>query len=112
LVIPANQEVVIFMTGAMNASGGTITNTSAKPANLQLYSTGPTIDITGSATIYAAIYAPNAEIKVSGSGMVYGSLVGKSVKSAGNSTVHFDRALLDLESPLKAKYKAVAWQVL
>ncbi len=112
LIIPDDQKVVIFMTGAMNASGGTITNTSAIPANLQLYSTGLTIDITGSATIYAAIYAPNAEIKISGSGIVYGSLVGKSVKNAGNGTVHFDRALLDLESPLKAKYKAVAWQVL
>ncbi|MCI0406715.1 MAG: PilX N-terminal domain-containing pilus assembly protein [candidate division Zixibacteria bacterium] len=112
LVIPAGQEVIIFMTGTMNAAGGTIVNTNAIPADLQIYSTGPTIDITGSATIYAAIYAPNAEIKVSGGGTVFGSLVGKSVKDAGNGTVHFDRALLDLESPLKAKYKAVAWQVL
>ncbi|HXF49250.1 MAG TPA: PilX N-terminal domain-containing pilus assembly protein [Verrucomicrobiae bacterium] len=112
LVIPEDDKVVIFMTGSLNAAGGTIANTSAKPANLQIYSTGLTVDITGSATIYAAIYAPNAEIKVSGSGVVYGSLVGKSVKDAGNGTVHFDRALLKLESPLKAKYKAVAWQVL
>ena len=112
LVIPANQEVVIFMTGTLNAAGGTIANTSSKPENLQIYSTGLTIDITGSATIYSSIYAPNAEIKVSGGGTVFGSLVGKSVKDAGNGTVHFDRALLDLESPLKAKYKVVAWQVL
>ena len=112
LVVPSDQKVVIFMTGTLNAAGGTIANTSAKPENLQIYSTGLTIDITGSATIYAAIYAPNAEIKVSGGGTVFGSLVGKSVKDAGNGTVHFDRALLDLESPLKAKYRVVAWQVL
>ncbi|MGE5692905.1 MAG: PilX N-terminal domain-containing pilus assembly protein [Candidatus Zixiibacteriota bacterium] len=112
LVIPADQKVVIFMTGTLNAAGGTIANTSSKPENLQIYSTGLTVDITGSATIYSSIYAPNAEIKVSGGGTVFGSLVGKSVKDAGNGTVHFDRALLDLESPLKAKYKAVAWQVL
>ncbi|MCI0329933.1 MAG: hypothetical protein L0196_03135 [candidate division Zixibacteria bacterium] len=112
LVIPSDQQVVIFMTGSLNAAGGIIANTSAIPANLQVYSSGLTIDITGSATIYAAIYAPNAEIKVSGGGVVYGSLVGKTVKDAGNGTVHFDRALLDLESPLKGKYKAVAWQVL
>jgi hypothetical protein len=112
LVIPADQKVVIFMTGSLNAAGGTIANTSAKPENLQLYSTGLTIDITGSATIYAAIYAPNAEIKISGGGTVFGSLVGKSVKDAGSGTVHFDRALLELESPLKGKYKPVAWQVL
>ncbi len=112
LVIPADQKVVIFMTGSLNAAGGTIANTSAKPENLQLYSTGLTIDITGSATIYSAIYAPNAEIKVSGGGTVFGSLVGKSVKDAGSGTVHFDRALLDLESPLKAKYRVVAWHVL
>jgi type IV pilus assembly PilX-like protein len=112
LVIPADQEVIIFTTGSINAAGGTIVNTNAKPSDLQIYSTGLTVDITGSATIYAAIYAPNAEIKVSGGGTVFGSLVGKSVKDAGNGTVHFDRALLDLESPLKAKYKAVAWQVL
>ncbi|HEU4436447.1 MAG TPA: hypothetical protein VFR89_03205 [candidate division Zixibacteria bacterium] len=112
LVVPSDQKVVIFMTGTLNAAGGTIANTSAKPENLQVYSTGLTVDITGSATIYAAIYAPNAEIKVSGGGTVFGSLVGKSVKDAGNGTVHFDRALLDLESPLKAKYRVVAWQVL
>ena len=112
LVIPADQKVVIFMIGTLNAAGGTIANTSSKPENLQIYSTGLTIDITGSATIYSSIYAPNAEIKVSGGGTVFGSLVGKSVKDAGNGTVHFDRALLDLESPLKAKYRVVAWQVL
>ncbi len=112
LVIPADQKVVIFMTGFLNAAGGTIANTSAKPVNLQIFSIGLTIDITGSSTLYGAIYAPNAEIKVSGGGTVYGSLVGKSIKDAGNGTVHFDRALLNQESPLKAKYKVVAWHVL
>lgn len=111
LVIPADQKVAIFMIGTLNAAGGTIANTSAKPANLQVYSVGPTIDITGSSTIYAAIYAPNAAIKVSGGGTVYGSLVGKSIQDAGNGTVHFDRSLLNQQTPLKAKYTAVAWLV-
>lgn len=112
LIIPPDQKVVIFMTSSLNASGGSIVNTTTKPANLQIYSTGPNVDITGSSTIYAAIYAPNAAIKVSGSGMVYGSLVGKSIQDAGNGTVHYDRALEKLESPLKPKYKAVNWRVL
>lgn len=112
LVIPSDQKVVIYMTGSLSTAGGTITNTSAKPANLQIYSTGLTIDITGSSTIYSAIYAPNAAIKVSGGGVVYGSLVGNTILDAGNGTVHYDRALEKLPSPLKPKYQAVAWKVL
>jgi hypothetical protein len=112
LIIPPGARVAIYMIGNLDAAGGGIVNTTLKPENLQIYSTGPSISLNGTAGVYAAIYAPNADILVSGSPNLYGSFVGKTLQCTGAGAIHFDRALLDQENPLKPKYEKVAWLVL
>lgn len=112
LVLPPGAKVVIYVTGNLDASDGSLVNNSQKPENLQIYSTGNTVDIRGSSVFYGAVYAPNAEIRVANGGAVYGSLIGRELNNEQGGKIHFDRSLLKLESPLKSKYKAVAWQAL
>lgn len=112
LVIPVGAKVTIYLRDSLIASGGTMINSTLKPENLQIYSTGPSIYLTGNVDLYAAIYAPNASIYVNGNSSIYGSAIGKSVYVNGNGGIHYDRALARLGEPGKGKYKKVAWRVL
>jgi len=112
IVIDSGAKVIIFMTGELDAAGGTIANTSQKAENFQIYSTGPSISLTGSEDLYATIYAPNAHIKLAGDGNFYGSLIGKSIAMPGGAQVHYDRSLLNAQRVLRGKYAKAAWHVL
>lgn len=112
LILAPGVKAVIYMSGNLNAAGGTIVNTTAKAENLQIYSTGSLISVTGNASLYAAVYAPNASIIINGNGGATGSFVGKSVLNAGNGAVHYDRALRKIKRPYNPSYVQVAWHVL
>ena len=98
-ISPPGQVVInIQGTGATNAldlSGGTITNTTDIPLNLQInYGGSQPIGLSGGSDSYAVVYAPNAPITISGGGDWYGAVLGKSFTDSGGSAVHFDRSLL------------------
>lgn len=98
-VSPPGQVIInIQGTGAANAvdlSGGTITNTTDIPVNLQIYYGGSQpIDLSGGSGSYSVVYAPNSPISISGGGDWYGAVLGKSFTDSGGSAVHFDRSLL------------------
>ncbi len=112
LIVPLGVQVIIYMTGNFNSLGQGIQNTSLKPENLQIYSTGDSVNVAGGSGAYMSVYAPNASINLLGSSDVYGSFVGKTFTNAGGAKVHFDEDLLHLENPLKPKYQKVAWHVL
>ncbi|MCI0404876.1 MAG: hypothetical protein L0209_02175 [candidate division Zixibacteria bacterium] len=112
LIIPAGVKVVIYMTGNLSALGTSIQNTTLKPENLQIMSTGDSVNVAGGAGAYMSVYAPNAYINLLGSSHVWGSFVGKTFYNSGGAKVHFDEDLLHLENPLKPKYRKVAWKVL
>ncbi len=111
-IIPAGVKVIIYMTGNFDALGQSIQNTTLKPENLQIYSTGDSVNFGGGAGSYLSVYAPKARIGLLGSSDVYGSFVGKSFYNAGGAKVHFDEDLMQLEDPLKPKYRQMAWHVL
>ncbi|MCI0329935.1 MAG: hypothetical protein L0196_03145 [candidate division Zixibacteria bacterium] len=111
-IIPVGVKVIIYMTGNFTALGQSIQNTSLKPENLQIYSTGDSVSFGGGTGAYLSVYAPDAQIDLLGSSDVYGSFVGNSFYNAGGAKVHFDEDLLHLENPLKPKYRKVAWKVL
>ncbi len=111
-IVPPGVKVIIYMTGNLNLLGQSVQNTSLKPENLQIYSTGDSVSFGGGAGSYLSVYAPNAAINLLGSSDTWGSFVGKSFYNAGGAKVHFDEDLLHLENPLKPKYRKVAWKVL
>ncbi|MGH8004819.1 MAG: DUF7305 domain-containing protein [Limisphaerales bacterium] len=111
-IVPAGVKVIIYMTGNLNLLGQSVQNTTLKPENLQIYSTGDSVNFGGGAASYLSVYAPNARIGLLGSSDTWGSFVGKSFYNAGGAKIHFDEDLLHLENPLKPKYRKVAWKVL
>ena len=108
LVISGNSQIQISPPGqviiniqgtgvaaAVDLSGGTITNTTNIPMNLQInYGGTDPINLSGGSGSYAVVYAPNSPITISGGGDWYGAVLGKSFNDSGGSAVHFDRSLL------------------
>src|SRR5438270_1690662 len=86
-------KTVIYCVGDCDAAGGSFTNTTQVPSNLQLYVTGAKCDVAGNSAFYAAVYAPGADVKYSGSADFFGMLVGESITVTGSSGLHYDQAL-------------------
>jgi len=109
LNIPSNlaRPLVISMTGQWNSQGGSITNQTYIPANLQIEScygsggsvcgssSGNGVRLQGNSIAYAVFYAPDADITCSPCN-VGGAMVGKTFNEQGGSgQVHYDIALGD-----------------
>ncbi len=92
--------VTLDVTGAVDFSGGSVSNTTNLASNLQLYSSmnAPTnnnaIKLSGGSAAYMAIYAPQAGLTFSGGGSnFYGAVVAAAVTNSGGVGVHYDEAL-------------------
>jgi Flp pilus assembly protein TadG len=85
---------IIYVAGKVNAGGGTITNTSQIPSNLQLYPMDKTCILSGAAQMYAVVYGPTADITRSGgSSDFFGAMVGNSLTLSGGGGLHGDLSL-------------------
>jgi Tfp pilus assembly protein PilX len=79
---------------AIDFSGGSISNSSGTPANVQIvYAGSADVVLSGGSNSSGVVYAPNADITMSGSSPWFGAIVGKTYNSSGGSAVHYDRSL-------------------
>ena len=80
---------------AVDLTGGSVTNSSLNPANLQLLYGGTNAVKVASGNAGAAMlaYAPNAVGSVTGSGDFYGSLIANTITDMGQGTIHYDSNL-------------------
>lgn len=113
LVLDPNTEtsLKVYTSGDINIAGNGVVNDSGVPANLSFFGTSdlgadgkPTQDIkvAGNGALYATIHAPNADVEIKGGGSgdedVMGGVVAYSIVLAGNTSFHFDEALLDISN--------------
>jgi len=92
--------VILNVTGAVDFSGGSVSNTTNLAANLQLYSSmnAPTnnnaIKLSGGSAAYMAVYAPQAGLTFSGGNSnFYGAVVAAAITNSGGVDVHYDEAV-------------------
>ena len=75
-------------------SGGSVSNPSFIPKNLQIQYAGTGgIKITGGASTALMVYAPNAAASLVGGAGVYGSIMAATIDDHGGTAVHYDRDL-------------------
>lgn len=90
-------QTIIYCTGDVNVSGGSIMNTSQLPVDCQIYGLGHNVNLSGSSQFYGVIYAPTANITRSGgSSDFFGMMVGASLDLSGGGGCHYDQALASL----------------
>ena len=96
LDLEGQRAVVLNLTGILNTSGGSISNTTNNAANLKVLSsyTGSSgVSVSGGTSTYFSVYAPGTAVSISGSSHVFGAILGKSFTSSGNAKHHYDTAL-------------------
>jgi len=83
----------IYLTGALDTSGGYLINTTASAANLRIFMEGSTALVTSKVDLYAVIYAPNSDVELRGSASFYGAAVGRTLLATGSGDIHYDEDL-------------------
>lgn len=87
-------KTIIYCTGDVSVSGGSILNTTTLPVNCQLYGMGTKVDLSGSSQWYGVVYAPGCDITRSGgSSDFFGMAVGKTLTLSGGGGCHYDTSL-------------------
>lgn len=87
-------KTIIYVTGNVDVSGGSILNSTQLPVNCQLYGMGSKVVLSGSSQWYGVVYAPTADITRSGgSSDFFGMAVGKSLTLSGGGGCHYDESL-------------------
>lgn len=105
--------VTIYTDGGINASGVGVVNETNLPSNLFFYgssSNTQNFSFSGQSDLYAAIYAPSVNLSLSGQSDYFGSFMGNSVAIGGQTKIHYDTALRNLNTTSANKYKLKSWR--
>jgi hypothetical protein len=100
LSFPGSPKATVFLGDSINAGGGSVINTSQKPANLSFSSCGTSATpaywslASGAFAGYYTVYAPNHVVYELGGGDYYGAIVAQYYYSSGGGKFHYDQALL------------------
>lgn len=83
-----------YVSGSIDATGGSFVTESQDPADLEIISSGSDVKISGGTGFYGSILAPYAEIVFFGcDGGFYGGVVGQTVDLKGDISFHVDESL-------------------
>lgn len=104
-------EVIIYVSGPVDITGNGVVTADNLPTNLLIYvTTSDTVKVAGNGTFYGGIYAPNSLVKNDGNGGIFGAVVSKDYVQTGNSSIHFDLAMTEVESDQRLVFEVTAWQ--
>jgi hypothetical protein len=106
-------NVTIYCTGDVKfQTASKVFNMRQKPTDLTLLCTGTSLRLCANVDFYGAIYAPNADIDITSNFTnLYGSVVGKSIKMAGNAAFHYDEALGDKGWSPRFLWAITSWEI-
>jgi len=91
-------RTIIYVTGNVDTRGGSLTNTTQIPSNLQLYGMGPSVVLLAGTQMHAVIYAPTADISCSSGMDFFGMMVGASLTLSGGCGLHADTSVTGTSS--------------
>jgi hypothetical protein len=104
LSFTAASHVDMYVSNTVDIGGGSIINVSADASRLSILACGSTSStqwrLTGGTSAYFTVYAPTHDVVISGSGNLYGAIVSKAYTASGGSSLHYDRAVSRMRSPL------------
>jgi hypothetical protein len=96
LELAPGAELDLFVRGDLAFSGSNAWGDVATPARIRVYAAGSKVQLSGGTRLGGNIYAPNAKLSSSGNIEVSGSLFAQQVSFTGETTVHYDEAILEV----------------
>lgn len=112
IYIAPGASINVYSAGTVSINGHGFVNSTARPKNLQLYSSGGDISMNGSATFVGVTYAPQSEIKINGTLEYFGAVFGDTLNAAGTLDFHFDEDLggqIGFETRRDPRYSVVGF---
>ena len=91
--IKISGPTIIYVQLDCSLSGGSVTNLTAIPKNLQLFPMGSKCTISGSSEFYGVIYGPQTKVERSGSSEYFGSIIARNLVLSGSGGIHADDSL-------------------
>jgi Flp pilus assembly protein TadG len=86
--------VVLYLTGKLDFSGGSVSTSGSLPTNMQINMCSTnTVNLSGSSTIYATVYSPSSDLTLSGTTSFCGSVIAGTITMSGSATIHYDKSL-------------------
>ena len=95
--LAAGAELDLFVAGSFNGAQLTSFGDTAAPSRIRTYVAGSSVALGSGMQLGANIYAPGATIACGGSLEMSGSLFASRFAFAGELTIHYDEAILELE---------------
>jgi hypothetical protein len=92
--INAAGQITSSTINVVDFTGGTVTNSTGIPSNLQfVYAGSNPMDLSGGSGTDTVVYAPNSAVTASGGSDLYGAVVANTLNDSGGTSIHYDQAL-------------------
>jgi hypothetical protein len=94
-------QVKIYVTGNIDLTGGTVTNSGAA-AGFEIFKVGAgSVRLGGGSLLKAHVYAPEADVRIHGTSSfgLHGWVIGRTLDIQGDSAIHYDETLNYLNLP-------------
>jgi hypothetical protein len=91
--VTSGSLVKLYISGILSASGGSFSNLSNIPAELEIFSSytqSNGVYISGGSKSYLTVYAPQTDVTISGGSPLFGAVLGRTLTSTGNALLHID----------------------
>jgi len=112
LNIGAGGIVRIFVDGNIKVQDNADVNSGGKPSKLNIFSKGTSIDFDSDSEFRGTLYLPNADFLHDSDARLYGAIIARRIEMANSSSIHFDRALLNITSGISGEdYEIIAWRL-
>jgi hypothetical protein len=114
-------DVKIYITGSMDLTGGTLVNTTGRPAAMQVFAhpyalpagfspTSTSVKVSGGNQSALVMYGPAAGLTLHGGSHIFGAAVARSIDVSGGVDYHYDKALEDLLPQGAARVERLYWR--
>ncbi len=114
ITLKPNVFAKIWFEGNIQVKTRNLDTQSDRAANFILYGIQPpagverTVDLMPPSEFIGVIYAPHHFLNLNGNSAIWGSVVAKSTRFNGNTSIHYDEALR-ADSRLFTRFQTVSW---
>jgi len=82
-----------YVSGSIDAAGGSFLNIGGDPSTLSIISSGTSVKLAGGTDFAGSLLAPYAQVSLLGNMVFSGALVGKTLVLDGDTQIHVDESL-------------------
>ena len=94
----------IYISNTLDTGGGSLVNSSANATKVSIWACGTSSStpwrLTGGTAAFFSVFAPTHDVTVTGAGNLYGAVVSKGYTASGGSSMHYDKALAAVRTPV------------